>query len=118
MDVRAFSSIVRTRFRRVAAGRTLAENLDHILPTDRLDSFSPASGPIRAIGGVVGFRGMQAAVTSVTIMGPRACVDCEEVSFEVMKNRDGIREVPGSDPAAPVDPFVTATCETQHHAYH
>lgn len=118
MDVRAFSSIVPTRLGPVAAGRTLAENLDHILPTGRPDSVSPASGPITAIGGAVGFRGIQAAVTSVTIVGPRACVDCEEVSFEVMRNRDGIREAPGSDPAALAAAFVAATCETQHHAYH
>jgi dihydroxy-acid dehydratase len=77
-------------------GRTLAENMSHIVWNDQQDVVYPADKPITKTGGVVGLRGNLApegAIVKVAGMknlkfsGPARCFDSEEECFEAVKNR-------------------------------
>ncbi len=77
-------------------GKTLAENLSHVVfPTDQ-DVVYPVSRPISATGGVVGLRGNLApegAIVKVAGMknqqfeGTALCFDSEEEAFQAVQDR-------------------------------
>jgi dihydroxy-acid dehydratase len=78
-------------------GRTLAENMEHVLWNDQQDVVRPASKPITVTGGVVGLKGNLApegAIVKVAGMaelkfsGPARCFDSEEECFEAVTNRN------------------------------
>jgi dihydroxy-acid dehydratase len=78
-------------------GRTVAQNLAHIVVPADQDVVRPTSDPITATGGVVGLRGNlapQGAIVKVAGMtnqkftGPARCFDCEEDAFAAVERRD------------------------------
>jgi dihydroxy-acid dehydratase len=78
-------------------GRTLAENMEHVLWNDQQDVVRPASKPITVTGGVAGLKGNLApegAIVKVAGMaelkfsGPARCFDSEEECFEAVTNRN------------------------------
>jgi dihydroxy-acid dehydratase len=78
-------------------GRTVAQNLGHIVVPADQDVVRPTSDPITATGGVVGLRGNlapQGAIVKVAGMtnqkftGPARCFDCEEDAFAAVERRD------------------------------
>jgi dihydroxy-acid dehydratase len=77
-------------------GRTLAENMEHVVWNEHQDVVRPADKPITANGGVVGLRGNLApdgAIVKVAGMsvleftGPARCFDSEEECFEAVTKR-------------------------------
>ncbi len=78
-------------------GKTIAENLAHVVfPTDQ-DIVRPTSNPLTPTGGVVGLRGNLApegAIVKVagmkkqTFTGPARCFDSEEEAYTAVEARD------------------------------
>src|SRR3954462_4261909 len=77
-------------------GRTLAENMEHVVWNDSQDVVHPADKPITRTGGVVGLKGnlaSEGAIVKVAGMsvlkftGPARCFDSEEECFEAVTNR-------------------------------
>ncbi|ESY85277.1 dihydroxy-acid dehydratase [Mesorhizobium australicum] len=78
-------------------GRTLAENMEHVVWNEHQDVVRPADRPITQTGGVVGLRGNLApegAIVKVAGMaelkfsGPARCFDSEEECFEAVTHRN------------------------------
>ncbi|MER9105218.1 dihydroxy-acid dehydratase [Mesorhizobium sp. M0518] len=78
-------------------GRTLAENMQHVVWNEHQDVVRPANTPITQTGGVVGLRGNLApegAIVKVAGMaelkfsGPARCFDSEEECFEAVTQRN------------------------------
>src|SRR5690606_29263190 len=78
-------------------GRTLAENMSHVVWNDLQDVVRPADNPISRTGGVVGLKGNLApdgAIVKVAGMqrlhfsGPARCFDCEEDAFAAVRGRN------------------------------
>jgi dihydroxy-acid dehydratase len=79
-------------------GRSVAENMKHVVWNDEQDVVRPAGRPLLATGGVVGLAGNLApegAIVKVagmerdhlTFTGPARCFDGEEACFDAVKNR-------------------------------
>jgi dihydroxy-acid dehydratase len=79
-------------------GRSVAENMKHVVWNDEQDVVRPAGRPLLATGGVVGLVGNLApegAIVKVagmerdhlTFTGPARCFDGEEACFDAVKNR-------------------------------
>ncbi|MER9747527.1 dihydroxy-acid dehydratase [Mesorhizobium sp. M0140] len=77
-------------------GRTLAENMQHVVWNEHQDVVRPANTPITQTGGVVGLKGNLApegAIVKVAGMaelkfsGPARCFDSEEECFEAVTQR-------------------------------
>jgi dihydroxy-acid dehydratase len=79
-------------------GRSVAENMKHVVWNDEQDVVRPAGRPVLATGGVVGLAGNLApegAIVKVagmerdhlTFTGPARCFDGEEACFDAVKNR-------------------------------
>ncbi|AZV21685.1 MULTISPECIES: dihydroxy-acid dehydratase [Mesorhizobium] len=78
-------------------GRTLAENMQHVVWNEHQDVVRPANTPITQTGGVVGLKGNLApegAIVKVAGMaelkfsGPARCFDSEEECFEAVTHRN------------------------------
>ncbi|RUZ75035.1 dihydroxy-acid dehydratase [Mesorhizobium sp. M7A.F.Ca.US.006.01.1.1] len=78
-------------------GRTLAENMQHVVWNEHQDVVRPANTPITQTGGVVGLKGNLApegAIVKVAGMaelkfsGPARCFDSEEECFEAVTQRN------------------------------
>jgi dihydroxy-acid dehydratase len=78
-------------------GRTLAENMQHVVWNEHQDVVRPANTPITQTGGVVGLKGNLApegAIVKVAGMaelkfsGPARCFDSEEDCFEAVTHRN------------------------------
>ncbi|AMX93246.1 dihydroxy-acid dehydratase [Mesorhizobium sp. M7A.F.Ca.CA.001.09.2.1] len=78
-------------------GRTLAENMQHVVWNEHQDVVRPANRPITQTGGVVGLKGNLApegAIVKVAGMaelkfsGPARCFDSEEECFEAVTHRN------------------------------
>ncbi|TIN20040.1 MAG: dihydroxy-acid dehydratase [Mesorhizobium sp.] len=78
-------------------GRTLAENMEHVVWNEHQDVVRPANKPITQTGGVVGLKGNLApegAIVKVAGMaelkfsGPARCFDSEEECFEAVTHRN------------------------------
>jgi dihydroxy-acid dehydratase len=77
-------------------GRTMAENMKHVVWNDEQDVVRPADRPLLATGGVVGLAGnlapegaivKVAGMDNVKFTGPARCFDGEESCFDAVKNR-------------------------------
>lgn len=78
-------------------GRTLAENMEHVVWNDEQDVVLPANKPITTTGGVVGLKGnlaedgaivKVAGMSKLKFTGPARCFDSEEDCFNAVTNRD------------------------------
>lgn len=78
-------------------GRTLAENMEHVVWNDSQDVVRPANRPITQTGGVVGLKGnlapegaivKVAGMTELKFSGPARCFDSEEECFEAVTHRN------------------------------
>jgi dihydroxy-acid dehydratase len=78
-------------------GKTMAENLRHVVVPKNQDVVRPTSAPLSPTGGVVGLRGNlapQGAIVKVAGMkdlrftGTARCFDCEEDAFAAVERRD------------------------------
>ena len=77
-------------------GRTIAENMEHVVWNDKQDVVRPANHPITPNGGVVGLKGnlaedgaivKVAGMSNLKFKGPARCFDSEEECFEAVTNR-------------------------------
>ncbi len=77
-------------------GRTIAENMEHVVWNDKQDVVRPANNPITPNGGVVGLKGnlaeegaivKVAGMSNLKFTGPARCFDSEEECFEAVTNR-------------------------------
>jgi dihydroxy-acid dehydratase len=77
-------------------GRTLAENMEHVVWNDSQDVVRPANRPITQTGGVVGLKGnlapegaivKVAGMSELKFSGPARCFDSEEECFEAVTYR-------------------------------
>jgi dihydroxy-acid dehydratase len=78
-------------------GRTVAENLAHVVFPEGQDVVRPTSRPLSPTGGVVGLKGSLApqgaivkiaGMKSLTFRGPARCFDTEEACFAAVERRD------------------------------
>ncbi|MFD2056800.1 dihydroxy-acid dehydratase [Mesorhizobium calcicola] len=78
-------------------GRTLAENMQHVVWNEHQDVVRPADRPITKTGGVVGLQGnlapegaivKVAGMTELNFSGPARCFDSEEECFEAVTQRN------------------------------
>lgn len=78
-------------------GRTLAENMEHVVWNDSQDVVRPANRPITQTGGVVGLKGnlapegaivKVAGMTELKFSGPARCFDSEEECFEAVTHHN------------------------------
>jgi dihydroxy-acid dehydratase len=78
-------------------GKTIAENLAHVVFPDDQDVVRPTAKPLSPTGGVVGLRGnlatqgaivKVAGMTKLQFRGPARCFDCEEDAFAAVERRD------------------------------
>ena len=76
-------------------GRTLAENMEHVVWNEGQDVVYPVTTPITRTGGVVGLKGnlapdgaivKVAGMKTLTFSGPARCFDNEEECFEAVKD--------------------------------
>ncbi|MEO5757126.1 MAG: dihydroxy-acid dehydratase [Mesorhizobium sp.] len=77
-------------------GRTLAENMQHVVWNEHQDVVRPANRPITQTGGVVGLKGnlapdgaivKVAGMSELKFSGPARCFDSEEECFEAVTHR-------------------------------
>lgn len=78
-------------------GRTLAENMEHVVWNEYQDVVRPANRPITQTGGVVGLKGNLApegaivkiaGMSELKFSGPARCFDSEEECFEAVTHRN------------------------------
>ena len=78
-------------------GRTIAENMKHVVWNDEQDVIRKASDPITSTGGVVGLKGnlapdgaivKVAGMSKLVFSGPARCFDSEEQCFSAVQQRN------------------------------